>query len=124
MKNDYKKWQESVVSSLIKRTDNLPKKLTKTDLALQIGISFPTLKKIYDGGTDVSIPILYSWCDAIECEPSDIFNDARRDHIVKEGSERQLSDSELIYIMPDEVLTSMRGLFESFASNYQSSANK
>lgn len=115
MKDDYKGWQAAIVAVLVRKTNELEPKINKADLAKEIGISFPTLKKIYDGESDLTIPIWWAWCRVLDVKAEDVAYEARERQITKAGEDRELSPLELFHLMPREVAANIKYLMTNIA---------
>lgn len=49
------------------------KNMTRYELARKIGVTYPTIDKIYKGdSTSIKLEILESLCNVLECTPNDI----------------------------------------------------
>ena len=49
------------------------KEMTRYELARKIGVTYPTIDKIYKGdSTSIKLEILESLCNVLECTPNDI----------------------------------------------------
>ena len=49
------------------------KDMTRYELARKIGVTYPTIDKIYKGdSTSIKLEILESLCNVLECTPNDI----------------------------------------------------
>mgnify|MGYP002598761941 FL=1 len=50
--------------------------ITRYELAQKIGVTYPTIDKIYKGeSTSIKFDILESICKVLKCTPNDIFKD-------------------------------------------------
>lgn len=116
-KEQYRNWQSAMVAVLIKKTDEHEPKIIKAKLAESIGISFPTLKKLYEGESDLTIPIFWAWCEAIDTTPEDVTYIARTGKTYELGTTEPLTACELLSVMPQDVKASMRLMMEGIAKS-------
>ncbi|WP_028766265.1 helix-turn-helix domain-containing protein [Shewanella fidelis] len=109
--------QEEILTVLITATNNYSPKIKKTDLAERIGVSFPTLTKLYSNNAELTLNTFWAWCDVVRIEPEDVYFKARTDKMLNHDP-ADLLVGEILQRLPPELKSSARQLLIDIAKAF------
>lgn len=106
--------QDETIRYLFTLTSQLRGKYGKTAFAQEIGLSFPTFRKLEEAvtegaaATDMTLDTFYRWCDVLNQRPEDVMRQVRAEHIIKEDEIQRLTDLEILHSVPVRYIPSLR----------------
>ncbi|QFU24616.1 helix-turn-helix domain-containing protein [Shewanella eurypsychrophilus] len=123
MPKEFKPTQHSMVSVLLRETDKGEFRKRKLDLSKELGLSYPTYMKLVEDKTDLTIPVLWAWCDLLDLSPSDIYVQAKIDSALDADVKEGIWPIEMLSVMPKDVESAFMDLMLAVSKGFKSFDN-
>ncbi len=119
MPKEIKPSQHAMVKVLLRETDNGEYRKRKLDLSKELGLSYPTYMKLAEGKTDLTIPVLWAWCDLVNVSPNEVYIKAKVDEAIEAGQQEGIWPIEMLNMMPTDVKDGFMELMFSVAKGFK-----